>query len=139
VKPQLDARGVKLLLVSIGTWEKSKVFCERTGFPAEYLYVDPESATHEALGLTKGVGRTFFNIQTPLAIKKRMDEGRTGDLKTVLSKWKAWNPPRMDQALQQGGMFVFDGDQCLFSHFDQSSGDHADLQSVLGTALAGFG
>lgn len=31
VKPQLDAAGVKLFLVSIGTWERSIEFAEVTG------------------------------------------------------------------------------------------------------------
>lgn len=39
-----------------------------------------------------------------------------------------------DQALQQGGMFVFDGPRCVFSHFDQATGAHADLAEVLGLA-----
>jgi hypothetical protein len=39
-----------------------------------------------------------------------------------------------DQALQQGGMFVFDGPRCVFSHFDQATGAHADLGEVLGIA-----
>ena len=43
------------------------------------------------------------------------------------------------QALQQGGMFIFEGERCLFSHTDKATSDHADLQEVLGTALAGFG
>jgi hypothetical protein len=33
VKPQLDAAGVGLYLVSIGTWERSIEFAEVTGFP----------------------------------------------------------------------------------------------------------
>jgi peroxiredoxin len=60
VKPQLDAAGVKLFLVSIGTWERSIEFAEVTGFPRESLLADPESVTYEALGLVKGVRQTFF-------------------------------------------------------------------------------
>jgi hypothetical protein len=119
VKPRLDEQGVKLFLVSIGTWEKSQKFAEATGFPAENLFVDPENSTYSAIGLNKGVRQTFFSLevcilsaacrqhgdaeqtgssaQTPLAIKKRMDEGRTGDLKDVLEKWQPWNPPKLDQ------------------------------------------
>lgn len=102
VKPSLDEQGIKLYLVSIGTWERSKEFVAVTGFPAENLFVDPETATYEALGLVKGVGETFFTINTPLSIKKRMDEGKTGDLQDVMAKWQPWTPPRMDQSLQQG-------------------------------------
>jgi hypothetical protein len=31
-------------------------------------------------------------------------------------------------------MFVFDGPVCVFSHFDQATGAHADLAQVLGLA-----
>lgn len=50
-----------------------------------------------------------------------------------------WLPPRQDQALNQGGMYIFEGQKVLFSHKDPATGAHADLQQVLGTALAGFG
>lgn len=59
VKPQLDASGTKLFLVSIGTWERSKEFVRVTGFPADLLFVDPDNATYDALGLYKGVGECF--------------------------------------------------------------------------------
>lgn len=39
-----------------------------------------------------------------------------------------------DQAFQQGGMFVFDGPNCVWSHFDKATGAHADLAEVLGVA-----
>lgn len=41
---------------------------------------------------------------------------------------------RQDQAFQQGGMFVFDGTKCVWSHYDQATGAHADLSEVLGVA-----
>jgi len=138
LKPQLDKQGVKLFLVSIGTYERSKDFVRVTGFPAENLLVDPENVTYTALGLYKNVQKTFFDINTPLAIKKRMDEKRMGDLQTVLSKWEPWLPPKPDQAYQQGGMYVFEGSQLLFSHQDPSTGAHADLTKVLSVATAGL-
>jgi hypothetical protein len=63
VKPALDAAGVKLFLVSIGTWERSGQFAEVTGFPRECLLADPGSVTYEALGLVKGVRQTFFGAE----------------------------------------------------------------------------
>ena len=53
-----------------------------------------------------------------------------------MSRWKPWIPPKLDQGLQQGGMFVFRGDQVLFSHFDPATGAHADIATVLSVALA---
>lgn len=37
--------------------------------------------------------------------------------------------------LQQGGVFVFDGRELLFSHYDPSTGAHADLEDVIRAAL----
>jgi hypothetical protein len=55
------------------------------------------------------------------------------DLKNlVLPKWQPWQPPKLDQALQQGGIFVFDGERVVFSHYDQATGAHADIGGVMG-------
>lgn len=40
------------------------------------------------------------------------------------------------QALQQGGMFAFEGERALYSYLDKATGDHADLGEVLATAQA---
>lgn len=39
----------------------------------------------------------------------------------------------------QGGMYIFDGPTCVFSHKDKATGAHADFGEVLGIAqrLAG--
>ena len=42
------------------------------------------------------------------------------------------------QVMQQGGMFVFEGDKTLFSHADRATAAHTDLENVLGLALAGL-
>eukprot|EP00879_Flechtneria_rotunda_P019454 GHRR01020433.1.p1 GENE.GHRR01020433.1~~GHRR01020433.1.p1 ORF type:complete len:178 (+),score=37.96 GHRR01020433.1:1066-1599(+) len=42
--------------------------------------------------------------------------------------------PLQNQAFQQGGMFVFDGTKCIWSHYDQATGDHADFEEVLKVA-----
>lgn len=133
IKPILDEQGVKLFLVAIGTLERSKDFVEVTGFPAERLLADPDSKTYEALGLVKGVRQTFFDQATPLSLLKRMTTpGGMDDLKDkVLPRWQPWQPPQLDQALQQGGIFVFDGESVAYSHYDQATGAHADLNGVL--------
>lgn len=135
MKPALDVAGVKLFLVSIGTKERSVEFADVTNFPRDYLLADPTSTTYEALGLVKGVRQTFFGAQTPFSFLTRMKKpGGLSDLKDVLSRWKPWIPPKQDQAFQQGGIFVFDGTACVWSHYDQATGAHADLSEVLGVA-----
>lgn len=126
-------------MVSIGTHERSKEFVGVTGFPPDALFADPNSDTYKALGLVKSVQNTFFKWDTPVAIKKRLDEGRMGDLQDVLSRWIPWLPPKQDQAFQQGGMFVFEGERTLFSHRDTATGAHADFAEVLGAAAAQLG
>jgi len=73
-------------------------------------------------------------MQTPLALFKRAQQpgGMDDLLNKVLPKWQPWQPPKLDQALQQGGIFVFDGDKVVFSHYDQATGAHADLGGVMG-------
>lgn len=34
----------------------------------------------------------------------------------------------------QGGMFIFDGETCVWSHFDQATGAHADYADVIKVA-----
>jgi len=62
---------------------------------------------------------------------RRALDGRTGDLTAAVSKWQAWIPPKLEQGLQQGGVFAFDGRSVVFQYYDQSTGAHADLAQVL--------
>jgi hypothetical protein len=43
-------------------------------------------------------------------------------------------PPKQSQAFNQGGTFVFAGDQTLFAHYDESTGAHSDIDMVIGLA-----
>lgn len=122
---------------TVGTFERSKDFVRETGFPAERLLADPDGDAYAALGLVKGVAQTFFSVETPLALLRRMQRpGGLDDLRDrVLPRWQPWQPPRgFNQALQQGGVFVFDGDELAYSHFDQATGAHADLDGVVALA-----
>jgi len=135
VKPVLDDKGFKLLMVSIGTPERAKDFVARTGFPAEALFLDPDNVTYDALGLKRSVQDTFFNIATPLSLAKRVMESKTGDLAQVLNGWEPWMTPRGPvQALQQGGMLVFQGPNLLFSHVDPATGAHMEVPELLAVA-----
>ncbi|KAG1662122.1 hypothetical protein FOA52_012984 [Chlamydomonas sp. UWO 241] len=182
LKPQLDTLGVRMLMVSIGTPERSKDFVARTGFPAESLFVDPINETYDALGLTCDLPNMLFNPATPLSLLKRgmeqrritavpalgqstaqlagiqagtgtqwagsgsRGEGKTQDLATVLNGWQPWMTPNgVQQSMQQGGMFVFEGADLRYAYYDKATGDHADLAEVaalvasLGVAGAGTG
>jgi len=121
---------VRLVLVSIGTPSRAKDFVQETGFPAEDLYVDPENVAYDRLRLRKGVADTFLSVNTPYAILERIQQDGAGDLRDILPRWKPWLPPRSDQGLQQGGLFVFDGDRTLLEHYDEATGQHCSQERV---------
>jgi len=43
-------------------------------------------------------------------------------------------PPKQDQAFNQGGTFLFDGDETVYAHYDESTGAHSDIQQVIDLA-----
>lgn len=148
--PRLDAAGVSLFLVSIGTPETGKEFAELTGFPRARLLADPGTQTYDALGLERGLAAAFLSPRTPLAIAKRAStrEGREG-LGKALGKWKAFLPPRvLKDAAYQGGAFVFVSKketeeeeqggyaaECVWARLDRATADHAPAEELLEVAL----
>jgi hypothetical protein len=42
----------------------------------------------------------------------------------------------MEKTMVQGGSFVFEGDDVLFEHYDESSGAHAGIADILKAAGA---
>ena len=65
---------------------------------------------------------TFFNIETPLSLLRRVIDGDTMDLARVLNGWVPWMTPNGPyQALQQGGLFIFEGDKLIHSYRDKVS------------------
>ena len=147
--PELDAAGIPLYLVSIGTPETGKQFSELTGFPQTRLLADPGTQTYDALGLERGLAAAFFSPKTPLAIARRVSTagGRKG-LGEALGKWKAFLPPRILKDAQfQGGAFVFvskKGEKeeenatakCVWARLDRATADHAPAEELLEVALA---
>ncbi|KAG7672259.1 hypothetical protein Ndes2526B_g06754 [Nannochloris sp. 'desiccata'] len=128
-----------MLLLSIGTKERGLEFCERTGFDSSRLLADPESNSYAPLGMKKGVKETFFSKETPNAIWEDMKTGRIETLKGVMKVWikqKLWIPPQQDQAFQQGGVVIFDGEKVVWVWRDPATGAHADLKEVVRVATA---
>ena len=136
--PVLDAHGVDLVAVSIGTHARSKDFVEETGFPAERLFADPESATYDALRLNKSLAN-FSQKSTPEGIMARIQRDGAADLLGVLRRWKPWIPPKPEQGFQQGGAFVFDfaeneAGKTLYRFYDPSTGVSAPFNDILAAA-----
>lgn len=156
VLPALDAQGVKLLVCGIGSVESGRIFSEQTGFPVDSLFVDDSdrSEAYAAAGtrntrrdargkaVFEGVG-SMWSSATNDAIKAR---GK-GDLDAVVGNlfnpgpYKPLMPKAstmqrsMEQTMVQGASFVFDGQNALAEHLDESSGAHASIESLLAAAL----
>jgi len=122
--PTLDKHGVDLVAVSIGTSERAKDFVRETGFPADRLFADPESAAYDALRLNKSLAN-FSQKSTPEGIMARIQRDGAADLLGVLRRWKPWIPPKPEQGFQQGGAFVF-----AFS--DGTRGDASEIELLRG-------
>lgn len=136
---ELNGLGMKLVMVSIGKPEVGKKLVEHLAIPklADFLFVDPENVLYDTLSLNKGVKETFFTPSTPVSFLNRFTQpGGSKELFEVLSKWNKaiYIPPKQDQAFNQGGTFLFDGEESVFAHYDESTGAHSDIQQVIDLA-----
>ena len=61
---QLQAKGIAIRAVGIGNLDSGKQFCQYTGFPAEWLFVDPEAQLHRQLNLYPGLNLKFPGLST---------------------------------------------------------------------------
>ncbi|CAA3011433.1 Hypothetical predicted protein [Olea europaea subsp. europaea] len=124
-KERFDSAGVKLIAVGVGTPNKARLLAERLPFPLDCLYADPERKAYDVLGLYYGLGRTFFN---PASAKvfSRMEAVK----KAMKNYTIEATPDDRSGVLQQGGMFVFKGNQLLYARKDEGTGDHAPLDDI---------
>jgi hypothetical protein len=51
----LAAQGLTIRAIGIGDRKAGQRFCEYTGFPSDWLFVDPIAALHQELGLYQGL------------------------------------------------------------------------------------
>jgi len=133
---RLLAKGIKLIMVSIGKPEVGKELCSHLGLKDAdtYIYADPDNSTYNDLDLNKGIEQTFFNPATPFAIRDRLfKKDGMKELIQVLGKWSDafYIPPKSDQVFNQGGTFIFKNEDTIFSHYDQATGAHADMDYVI--------
>lgn len=125
------------MAVGIGTPGKGRLVADHVGYDSTKLFADPDNVLYDALSLNSGLQRTFFSPSTPYAILDRLTSSGMGDLNGVLGKWgdAFILPPKQAQALNQGGLFVFDGEASAFVHYDASTGAHGDLAQAVRLAL----
>lgn len=157
VLPALTDADVKLYAVGIGSASSAKTFAEKIEFPADLLFAD-ESATsdaHAAVGtrntkrdekgkaIFEGVD-SMWSSATADALKTRGRDDLNaitgnpfapGPYVPLMPKGNGiFDPTVIERTMVQGGTFVFDGGDVLFSHYDASSGAHADLAEVVRVA-----
>ena len=123
--------------MGIGTPGKGRLVADHVGYDSTKPFADPDNVLYGALSLNSGLQRTFFSPSTPFAILDRLTSNDMGDLNGVLGKWSDAFilPPKQSQALNQGGLFVFDGEASAFVHYDASTGAHGDLAQAVRLAL----
>jgi len=135
--PTLDAAGVPLFLVSIGTPATGAQFAALTGFPESRLLADPGNQAYDALGLERGVGAAFLSPTTPLAIGRRLAtaDGRE-TLGAALRAWVPYQPPGgVGQSKFQGGCWVFLAQTTAYARVDRATADHVDPGELVERAL----
>jgi hypothetical protein len=128
-RPALTAAGYRLVILGVGVPESGRKFCAALTPPLaeELLFVDPECGVYAALGLYKGLARTFLNKATPAALKARGLDG----VKEAAKNYTMIPPPKPEDALQQGGLLVVDGPRVLYAWRDEGTADHAPVGEVL--------
>lgn len=127
MRPQLEAAGYRLVVISLGTPEPGgRTFCEALPFPPDLLYLDPDMKVYKALSLYAGLNY-FFSSATMEAFKKKDME----NFKGTLSRYKFIKPPNTEITLQLGGAYVVEGENLLFAHMDMGIGAHADNADIL--------
>mmetsp|Transcript_4534 Transcript_4534/g.7708 ORF Transcript_4534/g.7708 Transcript_4534/m.7708 type:complete len:123 (-) Transcript_4534:576-944(-) len=119
------------MVVSVGTPESGRTFCEALPFPAELLYLDDANqALYKALDLKSGFA-AFFSKETAQGWRTKNTDG----LKDVLAGYKMIKPLTLDSTKQMGGMYVLNGNQCIYSFQDPGPGIHAPSEDVLYAVL----
>ncbi|KAL9189424.1 hypothetical protein ACHAXT_009099 [Thalassiosira profunda] len=136
---ELLANGVQFALISIGKPEIGVELCAHLGVEGEsWIYADPENDAYDRLQLNRGWS-TMARPATAFRFKDRIFGGKASldQLFEVLGKWKdaVYIPPKLEQSTNHGGTFIFNGDDVVFAHYDESPGTHADTCEAVEMAI----
>ncbi|KAK3794408.1 hypothetical protein RRG08_019375 [Elysia crispata] len=121
---------VRLVVIGPAPHRFIKPFRQLTGLN-HTLYVDPDREIYKALGCVENL--VAGSLETSKHIKSGFLSG------VASSVWRAMRSSGRKEfqgdIKQQGGSFVMGpGDVCQFSHIDQGSTDHCQLNDLLSAA-----
>ncbi|KAL7509233.1 hypothetical protein ACHAXN_007151 [Cyclotella atomus] len=139
-RSELLANNIQFVLVSIGKPEIGLELCKHLGVESgpDFIFADPENEVYDKLALNRGWD-TMIRPATAFRFKDRIfGSGQSLDsLFEVLGKWKdaVYIPPKLEQSTNHGGTFIFNGENVVFVHYDESPGTHADTEETVALAL----
>ncbi|KAI8466531.1 MAG: AhpC/TSA antioxidant enzyme-domain-containing protein [Monoraphidium minutum] len=100
--PQLEAAGVKVITVGLGSPENARVFASSLGYPTADLYADPTGACYSALAFSPGFAAAAEGVDPYLKLLPMlMGIGSPGTVQEVLRGYVGDReaPPVFDGAL----------------------------------------
>ncbi len=120
--PQFREKGLSLAIVTQGTPEQSKVFCEQRA-PGILCLSDPKRLAYEAYGLERAsVWQTFLSLNVWRS-NRRLKRERG---------WKAELPPKGQDAMQMAGVFVISPDGIIrLPYYYDDIADHPSVDLLL--------
>jgi peroxiredoxin len=122
LEPELVKRGLSLAVITQGSPQETKAFCEER-IPGVLCLSDPERKAYRAYGLSRGrMSQTVLSLRVMRS--NRYLQKRKG--------WKPELPPPGQDALQMAGTFIIgpDGRIRLPYYYDDIA-DHAPVELLL--------
>lgn len=121
-KPQLEARGLILALVTQGTPEQAKAFCEARA-PGVLCLADPKRAAYAAYGL--GRGTAYQTLLSPRIWKSNRRLKAT-------KGWTPETPPKGQDAFVMSGTFIIGTDgRIRLPYYYEDIADHPPVDLLL--------
>lgn len=117
VKPQIDERGARVVVVGNGTPRHAQMFAEDDDVPFT-LWVDPQMEAYRAAGLRRGLRAAFSRRSAG-----HMARALRGGFRQTKVQGDAW---------QNGGVFVITAKgETAFEQVSREAGDHAAVADIL--------
>jgi peroxiredoxin len=121
-RPELEARGLTLAIVTQGTPELAKAFCEERA-PGATCLADPERRAYAAYGL--GRGTAYQTLISPNIWKSNKRLKKT-------KGWKPETPPAGQDAFVMSGTFIIGTDgRVRLPYYYEDIADHPPVELLI--------